>query len=52
LEAQLIKDNDNLFSYFNGDGIGKSVFINGLNLIFGNPGFNQRKGKVMFVNLE
>jgi FG-GAP repeat len=46
------RDNDNLFSYHPFDRIGNSVFIHGDNLIFGNPGFNHRKGKVMFVNLE
>lgn len=49
---KIFKDNDNLYSYAPNDKIGKSVFINGYNLIFGNPGFNQRKGKVIFVNLE
>jgi hypothetical protein len=47
-----IKDNDNLYSYSPNDKIGEAVFIHGYDIIIGNPGFNQRKGKVMFVNLE
>jgi hypothetical protein len=50
--SKILKDNSALSTNDSWNNIGRAIFINGFDVIMGNRGFNEGKGKVLFVNLE